>query len=172
MELNISRAETDHIEDIRQIAKSCWAEICDEAPAPDDIGRLIDEEYLPGKLREQIESANSWFYILMDAGRTVGFAHMVRKADKEHVGLVQKLFAYSDYQEYKIVYRLFQHLIEKSSAQGITEMEIYYPECAKKWIQIFTQIGLEFEPWRKFDKKVGTRDITMWPGLLVIVPDF
>ena len=170
MELSIIPAEIKHIDDIKQIAETCWKVICPEILLAEDIGAYLKAVYDTARLEKAFGDNDSWFYAMLDGERTIGFCQLTRRADDHAVAVYEKIFVLPDYQDHKTVYRLFQTAMKSAFDEGVTEVEVNTPECSRKWRDIFTKIGVEFEPWRKFEQTIGGQHLVMWPGMLVIVP--
>jgi GNAT superfamily N-acetyltransferase len=170
LDLSTQQARTDHIEDIQQIAKMAWEEMCPDVLADTDVSQYFNENYGAGDLKEWLIHDGTWFYVLLDSDRVVGFCQLTRKTDEKNIAAFEKFLLYPGYQEQKIAYKLFHPVIKAATSHGITEVTVDIPECSKKWRDVFTHIGVEFETWRKYDKKIGSKEITFWPGVLTIVP--
>ncbi len=170
MNLSTEQAKTKHLEDIQKIARMAWEEMCPEILADTDVSQYFNENYGIDDLKEWLVHDGTWFYVLLDADRVVGFCQLTRKPDEKNVAVFEKFMLYPDYQEQKTAYRLFHPVVKAAAGHDVTEILIDIPECSKKWRDVFTHIGVEFETWRKYDKKVGSKEITFWPGILTIVP--
>lgn len=170
MELTIIKTAAKHINDIRQIAETCWKEICPEILTAENIAAYLDAHYDSAVLEKALKTNNSWFYIMLDGMRVIGFCQLTRKADDRAVAVFEKMLVLPDFQDHKTVYRLYQIALKAAVDDGVTEVEINIPECSHKWRNIFTEIGVEFEPWRKFEQTFGGQNLVMWPGMMVIIP--
>jgi GNAT superfamily N-acetyltransferase len=170
MDLSVVRAEHDHIDDIKNIAQAAWELMCPNLLTEDDIYEYLNENYKKDDLEEWIIHDGTWFYMLLDDDRAVGFCQLTRKPEEKNIAVFRRFLLLPDYQDHKIAYKLFQAAVKDASTDGVTEVEINIPECSKKWRDIFNYIGVEFEPHRKYDELVGGENITFWPGVLVIVP--
>ena len=172
MSLNVIKAEAKHTADVIEVAQTCLPQICPDILEQSDIEAMLSAVYSESALDAAIADPEQWFYVMYSDVTFVGFGHLIRKSDDPTVAVLEKLFTRPEFQDYKSVYKLFQSLVKDSTVQGITEIEINIPECDKKWIQIFVEIGIEFEPWRKFETQFGSKTVTIWPGLLTIIPAF
>lgn len=170
MDLSVVRAEHDHIDDIKNIARSAWELMCPNILAEDDIFEFMNAHFKRDELEEWIIHDGTWYYMLLDGDRTVGFCQLTRNPEERNIAVFRRFLLLPDYQDHKIAYKLFQTAIKAASTHGVTEIELSVPECSKKWRNIFTYIGVEFEPHRKYDQQIGSKNITFWPGVLVIVP--
>jgi GNAT superfamily N-acetyltransferase len=170
VELNIIQTQAKHIDDIRQIAAACWKEICPEILMAENIAAYLGAHYDPAVLAQALEDHDSWFYIMLNDERVIGFCLLTRKADDHAVAVYEKILVLPEYQDHKTVYRLFQAALKSAVDDGVTEVEVNVPVCSRRWRDIFTEIGVEFEPWRKFEQPIGGQNLVMWPGMVVIIP--
>jgi N-acetylglutamate synthase-like GNAT family acetyltransferase len=170
MELTIIKATADHISAIKEIANDCLKDICHNILTDDDISEIMNENFADDILSNNITDNDAWFYVMNEGDRTVAFAYLTRKPDERNIGIFHNIYSLADYRDHKIVYKLFHTVVKTATNDGITEVELYIPECDQQWKDIFTKIGVEFEPWRKFDHEFGSKTMTMWPGLLTIIP--
>jgi len=170
LELTIIKVESKHIDDIKRIAETCWKDICPEILLAEDIAAYLGAHYDSALLEKAIEDNDSWFYVMLSDQRVIGFCQLTRKADDRTVAIYEKILVLPDYQDHKTVYRLFQAAMKSAVDDGVTEVEINIPECSRRWRNIFTEIGVEFEPWRKFEQAIGEQNLVIWPGMIVIIP--
>jgi len=170
MNLTVIKAEEKHIAEIVNVAQICLPNICPDILEKSDTEAVLSEHYSESELAKAITDPEQWFYVMYDDDKFAGFGHLTRKTEEPSLAILEKLFTLPEFQDYKSVHHLFQRLMQESTAQGVTEIELNIPECDKKWIQIFVEIGIEFEPWRKFETQIGSKTVTIWPGLLTIIP--
>lgn len=170
MGLSIIKAEAKHIDDIKRIAETCWNDICSQILLAEDITTYLGEQYDSVAMEKSLDNSDCWFYIMLDDQRVIGFCQLVRNDNDRSVAVFEKILVLPEFQDHKTVYRLFQTAMKAAVDQGVTEVAINIPECSRKWRDIFTKIGVEFEPWRQFEQAVGGQKLIMWPGILVILP--
>jgi len=170
LQLIIAKAKKEHIGHIKNIARTCWQQICPEVLHENSINSYIDKQYTSEELAKLLSDSSTWFYVMSDGDEVIGLCQLTRKDNDPAIGIFEKIFVLPDYQDHKIVYRLFQTALKAAVGDGVTEVEVNIPECSQKWRSIFIDIGVEFEPWRKFEQDIGGQNLAMWPGVLVIIP--
>jgi hypothetical protein len=170
MNFEVIAPEKEHFSEIRKIAEKSLAGFCPEIITRDDIRMHLENTCNDSILADYLRDKDSSLNLMLDDDRAVGFCHLKLREDNRQLGLITMLHVLPEYEDHKSVFFLYQRTIKPRIDEGMTEVEINIPEGSRKWIDIYTQIGLEFETWRKFDDRIGTKSLTFWPGLLVIVP--
>ena len=170
MNLEVRPATENEFDILRKIATQCLADFCPEQIGKADIESWSEQRYSDDTLRKCLSDSDSSINTMVDNDRPVGFCMMKLRPDDRRIGQIDPLVVTPEHKNHNSVFKLFQQTIKPRIDAGMTEVEINIPECARPWIDIYTRIGLEFEPWRKFEDYIGKQKLIFWPGMLVIVP--
>lgn len=170
MNLKIRPTTESEFDSLRKIAARCLEDFCPEQIQKEEVEGWLAQKLNDDILRNYLSDDDCSLNTMLDNDQPVGFCMMKLRPDDRRIGQIDLLVVTPEHKNHNSVFKLFQQTIKPRIDAGMTEVEIDIPECARPWIDIYTRIGLEFEPWRKFEDFIGKQKLIFWPGMLVIVP--
>lgn len=150
---DIVLAESDaDLKAVAQIAKETWPVAYKDMISSEQLEYMLEMNYQPESLRQQIYEDGHQFYLLKDREKAIGFASIEYNHEKQGVGKLHKLYVLPNQQKSGAGRSLVLHVIKE--AQNHHQEKLILQVNRKNPALAFYQ-KLGFEIIRTIDLDIG-----------------